>query len=90
VIKNDRRFYMRRRVVITGTGVISSLGIGTEKFWESIKSGKSGICNIERVDVSDLPTKVAAEIKDFDPALFIERKEIKRMDRFSQYASSCQ
>ncbi|MFZ5989099.1 MAG: beta-ketoacyl-ACP synthase II [Bacillota bacterium] len=77
---------MKRRVVITGTGVISSLGFGTEKFWNSIKNGKSGISRIERVDVSDMPTKVGAEIKDFDPNEFIEKKEVKRMDRFSQYA----
>lgn len=77
---------MNRRVVITGIGVVSSLGIGADKFWESIKSGKCGISTIERVDVSDLPTQVAAEIKDFDPGEFLDRKELKRMDRFSQFA----
>lgn len=77
---------MNRRVVITGMGAISSLGIGTDKFWQSIKEGKSGISRIERIDVSDLPTQVAAEIKNFDPTQFIEKKEIKRMDRFAQYA----
>lgn len=77
---------MKRRVVITGTGVISSLGIGTEKFWHAVKNGKSGINRIERIDLSDIPTKVGAEIKDFDPNDFIEKKQIKRMDRFAQYA----
>lgn len=77
---------MKRRVVITGMGAVSSLGIGTDKFWQSIKSGKCGISRIERVDVSDLPTQVGAEIKDFDPNEFIDRKEIKRMDRFAQFA----
>lgn len=77
---------MKRRVVITGTGAVSSLGIGTEKFWQAIKSGKCGISRIERFDVSDLPTQVGAEIKDFDPSEFIDKKEVKRMDRFAQYA----
>ncbi|MCC5466281.1 beta-ketoacyl-ACP synthase II [Pelosinus baikalensis] len=77
---------MNRRVVITGMGAVSSLGIGVDKFWESIKEGKSGISRIERIDVSDLPTQVGAEIKDFDPNQFIEKKEIKRMDKFAQYA----
>ncbi|MCX7711433.1 MAG: beta-ketoacyl-ACP synthase II [Clostridia bacterium] len=79
---------MKRRVVITGTGVVSSLGNGTEAFWNSIKNGKCGIHKIERVDISDLPTKVGAEIKDFDPSVYIDKKEIRRMDRFSQYAVS--
>lgn len=79
---------MKKRVVITGTGVISSLGNSTEEFWQSIKRGKSGISKIERVDVSDLPTKVGAEIKDFDPSDFIDKKEAKRMDRFAQYAAA--
>lgn len=79
---------MKRRVVITGTGVVSSLGIGTGDFWESIKNGQSGISKIERVDVSDLPTCVGAEIKNYDPSEFIGKKEIKRMDRFTQFAVS--
>ncbi len=54
--------------------------------WQSIRNGKSGISRIERVDVSDLPTQVGAEIKDFDPSAFIDKKEIKRTDRFAQYA----
>lgn len=77
---------MKRRVVITGIGVVSSLGIGKDKFWQSIKLGRSGISQIERIDVSDLPTKVGGEIKDFNPNNFIEKKEIRRMDRFSQFA----
>lgn len=79
-------FTMNRRVVITGMGAVSSLGCGADKLWQSIKKGKSGISRIERIDVSDLPTQVGAEIKDFDPNLFLEKKEVKRMDRFSQYA----
>lgn len=77
---------MKRRVVITGMGVVTSLGIGAHKLWQSVRNGKTGISMIERIDVSDLPTKVGAEIKDFAPADFIEKKEVKRMDRFAQYA----
>lgn len=77
---------MKKRVVITGTGSVTSLGIGSDRLWQSIKIGKSGISHIERIDVSDLPTQVGAEIKEFDPSEFIDRKEQKRMDRFSQFA----
>jgi 3-oxoacyl-[acyl-carrier-protein] synthase II len=77
---------MKRRVVITGMGAITSLGLGANKLWESIKIGTSGISKIERIDVSDLPTKIGAEIKDFDPCNFIDKKEVKRMDRFAQFA----
>jgi 3-oxoacyl-[acyl-carrier-protein] synthase II len=77
---------MKKRVVITGTGVVSSAGVGTEQFWSNIKEGRSGIGRIERVDVSDMPTKVAAEIKNFKPEDYIDKKDAKRMDRFAQYA----
>ncbi|GKU24635.1 beta-ketoacyl-ACP synthase II [Clostridium folliculivorans] len=77
---------MSRRVVITGMGVVTSVGIGVDNFWQGIKSGKSGISMIERADVSEMPTKVGAEIKDFDPNNFMDRKEVKRTDRFSQFA----
>lgn len=75
-----------KRVVITGLGAVTSLGIGADQFWDSIKSGKCGISLIERVDTSDLPTKVGAEIKDFTPEDFIDKKAVKRMDRYTQYA----
>ena len=77
---------MRKRVVITGIGVISSLGIGVEKFWNSVKEGKCGINTITRFDASNLPTKVGAEVNDFDPVQFIDKKEAKRMDRYTQFA----
>ena len=77
---------MNRRVVITGMGAVSSFGCGADRLWQSIMQGKSGISRIERVDVSDLPTQVGAEVKDFDPSQFLEKKELKRMDRFAQYA----
>ncbi|WP_160688068.1 beta-ketoacyl-ACP synthase II [Clostridium sp. C2-6-12] len=77
---------MKRRVVITGVGSISSLGIGAHKLWESIKEGKCGISTIERIDISNLPVKVGAEVKDFNPEEFIDKKEVKRTDRFAQFA----
>lgn len=78
-----------RRVVITGTGVISSTGIGTENLWNNIKNGKHGFSRIERFDSSEFAIKYAAEIKDFDPTAFgISKKEIRRNDLFSLYASA--
>lgn len=77
---------MKRRVVITGTGSVSSLGIGSQNLWKSIRTGKCGISAIERIDTSNLPVKIGAEIKDFDPSEFMDKKEVKRTDRFAQFA----
>lgn len=77
---------MKRRVVITGAGVVSSLGFGLDQFWGSIKEGRNGISEITRIDVSEMSTKVGAEIKDFDPTQFIDKKEARRMDRYNQFA----
>lgn len=77
---------MNKRVVITGAGVVSSLGFGVDKFWASIKEGKCGISTVTKFDITNFPTKVAAEIKDFNPTEYIDKKEAKRMDVFTQYA----
>ncbi|NLL06181.1 MAG: beta-ketoacyl-ACP synthase II [Clostridiaceae bacterium] len=77
---------MKKRVVITGMGVVSSLGIGVDNFWNSIKEGKNGISSVTKIDVSNMSCKVAAEIKEFDPTQFIDKKEAKRMDKYTQYA----
>lgn len=77
---------MKKRVVITGAGVVSSLGMGVDQFWGAIKEGKNGISEITRIDVSNMSTKVGAEIKDFDPAEYMDKKEARRMDRFNQFA----
>lgn len=77
---------MKRRVVITGAGVVSSLGFGLDQFWGSIREGRNGISEITRIDVSEMSTKVGAEIKDFDPTQFIDKKEARRMDRYNQFA----
>jgi len=77
---------MSRRVVITGTGVVSSLGLGIDQFWSAIKEGKNGISEVTRIDVSNMSTKVAAEIKEFDASQYIDKKEARRMDRYNQFA----
>ncbi|MDT7042326.1 beta-ketoacyl-ACP synthase II [Candidatus Nitronereus thalassa] len=76
----------RRRVVITGVGVVTPLGIGVEKTWESLVAGKSGITNITRFDASDYACQIAGEVKDFNPGDYIDKKEIKKMDTFIHYA----
>jgi 3-oxoacyl-[acyl-carrier-protein] synthase II len=77
---------MKRRVVVTGIGLITPLGTGIQKTWEAICKGVSGIDRIRAFDVSESPVQMAGEVKDFNPEDFIERKEIKKMDAFIQYA----
>ncbi|MFM8552326.1 MAG: beta-ketoacyl synthase N-terminal-like domain-containing protein, partial [Nitrospiraceae bacterium] len=76
----------RRRVVVTGLGVITPLGTGLEKTWSAICAGVSGIRRITRFDPASLPVQIAGEVRDFDPADYIEKKEIKKMDTFIHYA----
>jgi 3-oxoacyl-[acyl-carrier-protein] synthase II len=75
-----------RRVVVTGVGVVSPLGTGNQKNWDALMAGKSGIGRITRFDVTDFPVQIAGEVKDFNPEDFIEKKEVKKMDLFIQYA----
>jgi 3-oxoacyl-[acyl-carrier-protein] synthase II len=79
---------MKRRVVVTGLGLITPLGTGIQKTWEGICKGASGIDRITTFDTTDFPVQIAGEVKDFNPEDFIERKEIKKMDVFIQYALS--
>ncbi len=74
-----------RRVVITGIGLVSAVGVGTEETWASLLEGKSGIGYISRFDTTGFTTTIAGEVKDFDPLQFIERKEARKMDRFIQF-----
>jgi 3-oxoacyl-[acyl-carrier-protein] synthase II len=76
----------RRRVVVTGIGLVSSLGIGTDANWQALLAGKSGIGPITKFDASQFATRIAGEVKRFDPLAFIEKKDIKKMDVFIQYA----
>jgi 3-oxoacyl-[acyl-carrier-protein] synthase II len=75
-----------KRVVITGLGAVTPIGIGRDKYWNSLLRGKSGIDYITRFDTEKYDTKIGAEIKDFSPEDFMDRKEARRMDRFTQYA----
>lgn len=76
----------KRRVVITGIGVISPIGNGKDNYWNALKEGKNGIDKITRFDATEFPTQIAAEIKDFDPHDYMDKKEARRMDRFTHYA----
>ena len=77
---------MRRRVVVTGMGMVSPLGTGVEKSWQALIQGKSGVASITKFDATGFDTRIAAEVKDFVPENFIDKKEMKRMDIFIQYA----
>jgi 3-oxoacyl-[acyl-carrier-protein] synthase II len=75
-----------RRVVVTGVGAVSPLGTGNQKNWEALVSGQSGIGPITRFDAGSLPVRIAGEVRDFEPEQFIDKKEVKKMDLFIQYA----
>ncbi|MBS0170508.1 MAG: beta-ketoacyl-ACP synthase II [Nitrospira sp.] len=75
-----------RRVVITGLGLVTPLGTGVDKTWKALCAGESGIGRITRFDPAGYDAQIAGEVKDFDPAQFIEKKEIKKMDTFIHYA----
>ena len=75
-----------RRVVVTGIGCLSSLGTDTAAFWDGLITGRSGISRVTRFDPAEFPSKVGGEIRDFDPAKFMDAKEAKRNDRYTQYA----
>ena len=77
---------MNRRVVVTGVGLVSSLGVGTEANWEALCAGQSGIGPITRFDASEFSARIAGEVKGFDPLQFIPKKDVKKMDVFIQYA----
>ena len=75
----------KRRVVVTGLGMVTPVGLNVEDTWKSILAGKSGISQIERFDVSDLPVKICGEIKDFDVTPYMDKKEARRNDTFIQF-----
>jgi 3-oxoacyl-[acyl-carrier-protein] synthase II len=77
---------MDRRVVITGLGAITPLGSTVETYWEGLKNGVCGIDFIKKFDASEFKVKIGAEVKDFDPELYVEKKELKRNDLFTIYA----
>lgn len=79
----------RRRVVITGLGIVSSIGIGKEELWKGVTDPRNGVGVIEQFDTSDLAVHIAGEVKAFDPSTFLKPKEIRHLDRFVQFAICC-
>ena len=77
-----------RRVVITGLGAVTPIGSNVESFWMNLKNGKCGIDAITRFDTSDFRIKLAAEVKDFDPCIYMEKADVRKTDRFVQFAIS--
>ena len=75
-----------RRVVVTGIGLVSSLGIGTEANWTALTAGRSGVDTITKFDASQFATRIAGEVRGFDPLSFVDKKDVKKMDVFIQYA----
>jgi 3-oxoacyl-[acyl-carrier-protein] synthase II len=80
---------MKGRVVVTGMGVVSPIGNSVEELWSNLKDGISGIGRVTKFDVSEFSTKIVAEVKDFDPSKYIDKKEARRMDLSEQYALVC-
>ena len=80
-------FMEKRRVVITGMGAVTPVGIGTEEFWDALLAGKSGIAPITEFDATDFPVKIAGEVKGFDPEKYVgDKKAVRHMDRNAQFA----
>ena len=77
-----------RRVVLTGLGAVTPLGIGVEKYWQGLLAGRSGVSRVDGFDCSAIATRVAAHVRDFRPEEYMDRKEAKRMDRFAQFAAA--
>ncbi len=76
----------QRRVVVTGVGLVTPLGIGTEETWAAAKAGRSGVGPITQFDAAPFAARIAGEVKDFDPQRWVDRKDVKKMDRFIQFA----
>ena len=75
---------MTRRVVVTGMGALTPVGLDVASTWDGIVHGRSGIAPVERFETSDLDVRIAGEVKGFDPTRYLDRKEARRMDRFLQ------
>ncbi|MBR1806654.1 MAG: beta-ketoacyl-ACP synthase II [Selenomonadaceae bacterium] len=77
---------MKNRVVITGLGAVTPLGLGWQNFWQALIDGRNGIDKITRFDPTEYTAQIAGEVQDFDPVRFVDKKEVKRMDRYTQFA----
>ncbi len=80
---------MKRRVVVTGLGALSPFGLGVPALWEGVRAGKSGIAPITLFDTADFPVKIAGEVKGFEPEAHFEKKEVRHLDRVTQFAMVC-
>jgi 3-oxoacyl-[acyl-carrier-protein] synthase II len=78
-----------KRVVVTGLGVVSPVGKSAQEYWDNLIAGVSGAAPITLFDTTDFKTNFACEVKDFDPSLYLDRKEARKLDRFSQFAIAC-
>ena len=76
----------KRRVVVTGMGAVTAIGIGVDAFWDGVVNGKNGVKPITLIDTQRHSVKFAGEITEFDPLATIDKKEAKKMDRFTQFA----
>ena len=79
----------RRRVVVTGLGALTPVGNSTDEFWSAITQGRSGIGPITKFDSSGYPTRIAGEVREFDPLTYVDKKEARRLDPYLQYAIAC-
>ena len=79
---------MNRRVAITGLGVVSPVGIGKEKYWRALEAGVNGVSKITAFDATDFNVKIAGEVRDFDPSLYMAKKDAKRTDRVIQFSTA--
>jgi 3-oxoacyl-[acyl-carrier-protein] synthase II len=77
---------VKRRVVVTGIGLVSALGVGTEATWEGLCAGRSGVAPITKFDAAAFAARIAAEVKGFDPLQYVDKKDVKKMDTFIHYA----
>ena len=83
---NPLEQYPRRRVVVTGLGLICGVGRTVSEVWEGLLAGRSGMAEIKGFDLTGHPVRFAAEVKDFDPLLFVDKKEARKMGRFIHFA----
>ncbi|NOR52800.1 MAG: beta-ketoacyl-[acyl-carrier-protein] synthase II, partial [Candidatus Aminicenantes bacterium] len=74
------------RVVVTGLGVVTPVGVGLEEFWEGLKAGRNGVSRVTHFDPTDFSSQMAAEVNDFDPKEWVDAKSVRRMDRFTQFS----